>query len=226
MRSIALILLLSLLTTTAGAGTVSRLYDFEPDTPAEADKVDAEFDNIISTLNGNINSANILDGGIATADLATASVTHAKMAALGHQISSSSGNAYRNSDIEAAVSNLTANITVVSRPVWVGLQPAGGTSAPGRVLYRHSGRGATDNAAIISFKRVGSVGTAATVNQAYVGVRETGSTEQIANYPCGDFWFLDDPGAGPFNYTTFFRVATGDSGMLSVENCKLVVFEL
>lgn len=77
MRFILGLLLLS--TITASAGTVSRLYDFEPGTKAEADKVDAEFDNIISTLNGNINSANILDGGIATADLGSNSVTTAKI---------------------------------------------------------------------------------------------------------------------------------------------------
>lgn len=68
-----------LIALTASAGTVSRLYDFEPGTKAEADKVDAEFDNIISTINGNIDSTNILDGGIATADLGSNSVTTAKM---------------------------------------------------------------------------------------------------------------------------------------------------
>lgn len=72
-------LVLGLSISTAIAGTVSRLYDFEPNTKAEADKVDAEFDNIISTINGNINSDNILDGGVATADLASNSVTNAKL---------------------------------------------------------------------------------------------------------------------------------------------------
>lgn len=75
----ALLAILLGFSLTASAGTVSRLYDFEPGTKAEADKVDAEFDNIISTLNGNINSANILDGGIATADLGTNSVTGVKI---------------------------------------------------------------------------------------------------------------------------------------------------
>lgn len=228
MRRIALFAIFAVFYATASqAVVISRLYDFQPDTPAEAEKVNDEFDNIIDAVNGNLSSENILAGSIATASIATAAVTHAKMGALGHQISSSSGNSYRGSDIEAAIPNLTGNITVVSRPVWVGLQPAGGTSSPGRVLYHNGGAGtATDNAAMISFRRIGSVGAEATVNQAYFGVRQTGTQNHIAQYPCSSFWFLDNPGAGPFNYTAYFRIATGDSGIVSVENCKLVIFEL
>lgn len=40
-------------------GFVSRIYNFVNGTSADADQVDAEFDNIIATLNGNIDNANI-----------------------------------------------------------------------------------------------------------------------------------------------------------------------
>lgn len=70
---------LLLFALTANAGTISRLYDFQPGTKAEADKVDAEFDNIIGTVNGNIDSTNILDGSIATADLGSSVVTTVKI---------------------------------------------------------------------------------------------------------------------------------------------------
>jgi len=63
----------------ARAATVSRVTDFVPNTKAEADEVDAEFDNIISAINGNLDSENIRDGGIATADLATGVVTSDKV---------------------------------------------------------------------------------------------------------------------------------------------------
>lgn len=71
--------LLAFLATSSHAGTISRLYDFEPNTKAEADKVDAEFDNIIDTVNGNLDSENFLDGGIATADLGSNVVIAAKI---------------------------------------------------------------------------------------------------------------------------------------------------
>lgn len=222
MRRIALFLILAFVfIQTAQAVVVSRLYNFQPDTPAQSEQVDAEFDNIISAINGNINSENITDGGIATADLATASVTQVKLGPKGQQISSSSGVSQRSSVVEALVPNLVANITVVSRPVWVGLQAAG--DFPGRVAYRHNGGGATDNSAFISFQR-----DVATANQAAIGARSvTGSTDDIfQQLPCSAFWFVDVPTPGPHNYAAAFRVATSDSGIITVENCKLVVFEL
>lgn len=72
---------LLLLALPAEAGTISRLYDFEPGTKAEADKVDAEFDNIIATVNGNLDSDNFADGAIATADIAASAVIASKIAA-------------------------------------------------------------------------------------------------------------------------------------------------
>ncbi len=223
MRRTALFIFLALfLTTSSEAVVVSRLYDFEPDTPAEADKINSEFDNIISALNGNLNGTdNISAGGIATANLATASVTQAKLGPKGQQISSSSGVSQRSSTLEALVPNMVANLTVVSRPVWVGLQADG--VGPGRVSYRHNGGGATDNSAFISFQR-----DVATANQAAIGARSiTGSTDDIfQQLPCSAFWFIDVPSAGPHNYAAAFRTATSDSGIITVENCKLVVFEL
>ncbi len=223
MRTIALLLLFALLSPPANAVTVSRLYDFEPDTKAEADQVDAELDNIISALNGNLNTDNILAGGVATSDIATASVTHVKMGPLGQQVSSSSDIVYRASNTAGLVPNMTANITVYGRPVWVGLQPADGASNPGLISYRNNGNDATPDTAFISFQRDTS-----TVNQSGMTARNISSPSNnlYLSLPCSAFWFLDDPGVGPHNYTASFRNASGDSGIVTVQNCKLVVFEL
>jgi hypothetical protein len=78
-RILLLFLLISLLPAFAYGTTVSRVTDFVPNTKAEADEVDAEFDNIISAINGNLDSDNIRDGGIATSDLATGAVTEEKV---------------------------------------------------------------------------------------------------------------------------------------------------
>jgi hypothetical protein len=77
MRLIAALFLLSL---SAQAGTVSRLYDFEPGTKAQADQVDAELDNIISTINGNIDTSNLSTGAIDTPNIANSAITTAKLA--------------------------------------------------------------------------------------------------------------------------------------------------
>lgn len=212
-----------LLAFSAQAGTVSRLFDFQPHTPAQADQVDAELDNILSTLNGNINSDNLLDGGIATADIASYAVTQAKLGPKGQQISSSSALVESASVLESLVQNMTDNITVISRPVFVGLQASG--SGPGGVTYRNGGTAATSNVAYISFNR-----DQATVNQLMVNARVVSSYLATQNVtvalPCSAFSFIDVPTAGPHNYTASFRVATNDSGVIQVENCKLVVFEL
>lgn len=229
----ALILALVLLAPPASGITVSRVTDFEAGTPAEAEEVDAELDNILAAINGNLDGANITNGSIATNDLATASVTTAKindgavtrtkLEAVGQQISSSSGTFHLASNVEAAVTNLTASLTTSGRPVWVGLQSAGGVSAPGSVRYRNNGGSATDNAAHLSFRRA-----SATINQVELTGRNiTNSTNDVLLVlPCSDFWFLDTPSSGTLSYEVYARTATGDDGMITVQNCKLVVFEL
>ena len=227
MRLLSLLLAISL-AIPASAGTVSRIYDFQPHTKAQAEQVDAELDNLLATINGNIDSVNLNSAAVATANLATASVTHAKMGPLGHQVSGSSGNYERASAVEGLITNLTANITVVTRPVWVGLQPTEDAYSPGSISYRHGSGGATDNTAFISFRRAGLDGVQATRNMsAIVGRNITNSTNNtLISLPCSAFWFLDEPGAGPFGYHAYARVASGDDGFIKVTNCKLVVFEL
>lgn len=233
MRRIAFLLLLLLWTAPANAVVVSRLYNFEAGTPIEADQVDAEFDNILSAVNGNLQSDNLAANAVATANLATASVTTAKLqdysvtqvklGSKGQQISSSSGTFQSSSVVESQITNLSGSLAVYSRPVFVGLQSEGGASAPGGITIRNNGLGATDNAAIISFRR-----DSATVNQAMITGRSiTNSSDDIYTVvPCSSFWFIDVPTSGTHSYAAYYRLATGDSGIVSVVNCKLVLFEL
>lgn len=212
---------------------VSRITEFEAGTPIVADDLNAELDNLIDALNGNLNTDNFVSLAIATQNLATASVTtdkinagavtRAKLAAVGQSISSSSSVFDTNSEVEVEVTNLSTTLVSTGRPVWVGLQSAGGASAPGRIIYRSNGIAATGSAAFVSFRRAG-----ATVNQAFVGARDITAPTNDTNIsvPCSTFWFLDVPASGSQAYTTHARTATGDNGFLTVENCKLVVFEL
>lgn len=222
-RILAIVLAFALFTPPAGAIVVSRLTEFEAGTPVVASDLNAEFDNILDAINGNLSSENLVTDAVATDDLASYSVTKAKLGPFGQQVSSSSEVAERGAELVANVANMVANITVSHRPVWVGLQPADGTSSPGSVTYRNNGTGATNNKAIIGFKR-----DLATVNQSGFTSRNitAPTNDTYISLPCSSFWFLDDPGSGAHNYTATFRVATADDGIVIVENCKLVVFEL
>jgi hypothetical protein len=53
-------------------GLISRLYNFVSGTVIDSEQVDAEFNQILAVLNGGIDSANVTDGSLALADLATA----------------------------------------------------------------------------------------------------------------------------------------------------------
>lgn len=212
---------------------VSRINEFEAGTPIVADDLNEEFDNIIDAINGNLTTENFPNLSIATSNIATASVTtdklnngavtRAKLAAVAQSITSSSSVFDTNSEVEVEVTNLSTTIVSNGRPVWVGLQSAGGTSAPGRITYRSNGIAATGSAAFVSFRRAG-----ATVNQAFVGAHDITAPTNDTNIsvPCSTFWFLDVPASGSQAYTTHARTATSDNGFLTVENCKLVVFEL
>jgi hypothetical protein len=222
-KGLILLTLLALLTPRANAIVVSRITEFESGTPIIADDMNAELDNILSAINGNLSSENLVDNAVATENLGSYSVTKIKLGPLDDELSSSSGAAERATETAGNVANLTANITVVHRPVWVGLQAAGGDAAPGFVSYRNNGLGATPNSAYIAFNRNFSA-----VSKSAITTRNiTNSTNATyLSLPCSAFWFIDTPGAGPHNYTATFRVASDNNGLIKVENCKLVVFEL
>jgi hypothetical protein len=72
-----------LVSTFAGAGVVTRIYEFSGGTKAVATQVNAEFDNIVDFINGgNIASNNIAALGITAANINSSAVTTAKIADL------------------------------------------------------------------------------------------------------------------------------------------------
>lgn len=217
------LILLALLAAPAQAIVVSRITEFEAGTPIIADDMNAELDNILSAINGNLSSENLVDNAVATENMGAYAVTKQKLGPLDEEISGSSEAAERVSIAAGNVPNLTANITVVHRPVWVGLQAAGGDDSPGFVSYRNNGMGATANSAYVGFQR-----DLVTVSKNAITTRNLSSSSNATylSLPCSAFWFIDTPSAGPHNYTANFRTATDNNGLIKVENCKLVVFEL
>lgn len=79
-RMRAFLAFLLLFALPAEAGTVSRLYTFLPNTKIQSSQVNAELDNIISTLNGSVDTSNLGVGAVATANVASNAITTAKIA--------------------------------------------------------------------------------------------------------------------------------------------------
>jgi hypothetical protein len=239
------IIFLILLSLRAEAGTVSRLTDFTPGTKAEADEVDAEFDNIISTLNGNINSVNILDGGIVTADLATASVTadkitsytitQVKMGSLGQQLSSLiSSQSVTGFSTENAAS---VTLSTYGRPVFVGLIPSSaassdtstivvsntiadtgiGTNAVGNMLLARNTQAGTSSHVT---RWLPSIFAAATADLA-----SSPNNTLRSGFAPGQFWTIDPVDAGTWTYV--LRISGNTTGsVITLRNLKLIAFEL
>lgn len=233
-RILAILALALLFAYPANAVVVSRVTTFESGTPIIADDMNAELDNILSALNGNLSASNLVSGALATANIATAAVTTDKINAgavtkdkLDTAVSSvttrGSDVSPFNSEIEVAIANLSTTIITHGRPVFVGFQASGSTAMPGGIRYRSGGIAATTSAAYVSVRRGG-----ATVNMASIAARNVTSPTNNVNItvPCSSFWFLETPASGSQSYVAFARTATNDNGFLTVENCKLVVFEL
>lgn len=77
---IAILVCSLMVSTFAGAGVVTRIYEFTGGTKAVATQVNAEFDNIVDFINGgNIASNNIAAFGITAANINSDAVTTAKI---------------------------------------------------------------------------------------------------------------------------------------------------
>jgi hypothetical protein len=82
-------------------------------------------------VNNSITESKMAPLSIGTPELINASVTQPKRAALGQQISGSSGNfANTNAGTTVDVPNMSVTITTTGRPVWVGVQSVNNTGTP------------------------------------------------------------------------------------------------
>jgi hypothetical protein len=220
-----LVLTLTLLfSLAADAGTVSRVYNFEPNTKAEADQVDEEFDNILSTINGGINSVNIQDGGIATADLGSNAVTTAKILdgavtkvkTAFPTIASGNANEFCLTASDQAVGCATATMTNIGRPVRAHLvnKPRADGSACINDIQKSSNITVSGTGEGVIELRINS----ATRNSSFID----------ANAQCSDFQYIDfNPVAGSNTYQIrIYESNAGTSDTFVVCGCELVVEEL
>lgn len=236
-------LLVAIYTYAALATTITRPYsssDYAGGTKAVGAKVNAEFQNIVSWLNGgNISSDNIATSGVATANIASfavttakildANVTLAKLESSHISVTSSSSLYQTLSEVPATVTNLSTTFTPSGRPITVALEPVAATYQNGGIT-RYDGFVSGGNIAsgngndAIFFVRDSST----TAHWQFLPVSLGGGAWARQTYPCAAFRYTETGLTSGVSYTFALKASTGLSGSVStvtVANCRLVVRE-
>lgn len=162
-----------------------------------------------------VTTVKILDANVTTAKLAALSVTQAKRAALGQQVSSSCGSFSTTSGSLTDITNLSVTITTTGRPVFIGAQADGSSTAKWGVADTAD----NDISATVTLKRDSTtiaVQEAKIISQATT----TGSFQEL-HLPASSIWHIDVPAAGTYVYKLQM---TSTEGFFS--NAKLVAYEL
>lgn len=155
-----------------------------------------------------ITSTNMANNSIVTAAITDANVTKAKLAALGQQISSSSGN-YTVTGSFADVTNLTVTITTTGRPVMLLIQSDGTGLATNKTQIDIAA-----SSCLLKYLRDGS-------DLAYNNFSIGGSVSYLGEFT---FPYVDVPSAGSHTYKLQAERVSGSS--VSINNVVLVAYEL
>lgn len=168
-----------------------------------------------------ISTTAIVDGNVTTAKIADGAITQAKRAALGQQLSSSSGSYfYTGSTGTQDVTNLSVTITTTGRPVYVGIIHDG-SGGPHSISFTS----ATANLSAIGFIYIKRDAT--TLVSTTVGVTATadGSTSSVFNFFPTNVFTFDVPAAGTYTYKISAGLSLATSTM-SFAKLKLFAYEL
>lgn len=161
-----------------------------------------------------ISSNTLKVGTIQTANIAANAVTRPKLASVGQQISSGSGNFNTSSATPVAVTNLSVTITTTGRPVIVAIISTP-TSTP-LTLFTISGMAST-NTTTTGLYYIARGGVAV-----YNGQFPGGANLGEFNNPA---FTIDPVAAGTYTYTVYAYVVTG-AAAVGVNNMSLMAYEL
>lgn len=189
------------------------------ETWANTTKLDA--DNIqtggIATSNygtGSVDATALASNAITTVKIIDGAVTQAKRAALGHQLSSSSGSFSTTSTTATDVTNLTATITTTGRPVMLALI---GIDTP--LSYLRSSRSGQSTESRMSFVR-----DSTTIHIGILYQQNVGATVSDRTPPASSFMHVDAVAAGTYTYKVQAYVVSGTT--IEFGNIKLIAYEL
>jgi hypothetical protein len=164
-----------------------------------------------------VTTVKILDANVTTPKVADGAITPAKKAALGQQLSSSSGSFTNNTATvgsPADVTNLSVTITTTGRPVMLMLVADADTSNFAAISMTKS---AGTNGAFITFLRGSTV----------ISINAINAFDAAVFYPPSAYQYVDVTGAGTYTYKVQVALSgTGSSETINVTHVKLLAFEL
>lgn len=164
-----------------------------------------------------VTTAKINDLAVTTAKINDLAVTQAKRAALGQQLSSAIAGFTTSSTSFVDVTGASVSITTTGRPVWVGLQGSGVSSANAVAC-------STLSATIVACENA-ILRSGTTISDSNIGGNNPAGTSYSFTIPPSSFWYIDVPSAGTYTYKLQTKVNTGTvtSGF---SNIKLIAYEL
>jgi hypothetical protein len=163
-----------------------------------------------------VTDAKLAADAVTTAKILDANVTKAKLAALGQQVSASSGAISDSAAVYTDATNLTVTITTVGRPVYLSLIDDG-SGNPSYIGC--STGGGTDAQTEFAFDRGG---TTIASNAVYI---VGGNNSQVSAVPVSSMHFIDVPAAGTYTYKVKYRRLIGAGNNL-INYAKLIAYEL
>lgn len=174
-----------------------------------------------------VGTTQIADNAITTAKITNNAITQAKRAALGQQISASSGTySSTSSGTDLDVTNLSVTITTTGRPVWLGIIHDGSINTPIIGLNQNNPSNVTAAVTDTEFRFVRGTTVVARL-QCSIGVGlSVANVDYVYSYwPPSSFQHIDIPSAGTYTYKVQVNFGATNS-TFSCQRVQLVAFEL
>jgi hypothetical protein len=196
----------------ASSVTTSKILDANVTTAKIADA------NVttVKIADANVTTAKIADANVTTAKIADGAITPAKRAALGQQISASSGSFSTSTGSYVDVTNLSVSITTTGRPVFICLI-GDGNGALLSVIGVETPTTVTNMSAQFKISR-----DSTNIYETFLKMQSASSSDPILFAPPGAIMTIDIPAAGTYTY----KLSAKGANTAYCQYCKLVAFEL
>lgn len=172
--------------------------------------------NVIQVKSGGITATQLSTDAVSTVKIQDGAVTRPKLAAVGQQVSSSSGSFSTASGSLVDVTNLNVTITTSGRPVMLMLQSSGGSTL---------GTVGVDGTSGVALAPIEILRASSPIYVTRLGIDNGVATGlNTAVYPPSIIHFMDTPAAGTYTYKIQTALISG--GAVRFTECVLVAYEL